>query len=170
MPIQSFKNPIILSVFNLYYCNMPNSKIKKVILLLLQLVALEECVTFIAAHYLFEIKPLSVSLSFVLSFFGLIALNWYTKRFRGDGYFKLSHVPFIIVLLFLVVHFRASYVWALHTFPLRDANTVLLTLQEPFDDFAYGMVRLYLTTTIPQALIITGILAVFLYTVLNSTK
>ena len=38
MPIQSFKNPIILSVFNLYYCNMPNSKIKKVILLLLQLV------------------------------------------------------------------------------------------------------------------------------------
>lgn len=170
MPIQSFKNPIILSVFNLYYCNMPNSKIKKVILLLLQLIALEECVTFIAAHYFFEIKPLSVSLSFVLSFLGLAALNWYTKRFRGEGYFKLSHVPLVIVLLFLVVHFRASYVWALHTFPLRDANTVLLTLQEPFDDFAYGMVRLYLTTTIPQALIITGILAVFLYTVLNSTK
>ena len=38
MPIQSFKNPIILSVFNLYYSNMQNGKIKKVILLLLQLV------------------------------------------------------------------------------------------------------------------------------------
>ena len=99
-------------------------------------------------------------MSFVLSFFGLIALNWYTKRFRGDGYFKLSHVPLVIVLLFLVVLFRAGVVWALNTFPLRDANTVLLTLQEPFDDFAYGMVRLYLTTTIPQALIITGSLAV----------
>lgn len=70
----------------------------------------------------------------------------------------------------MAIHFRAGIVWALNTFPLRDANTVLLTLQEPFDDFAYGMVKLYLATTIPQALAITAILTIFLYTVLNSTK
>lgn len=143
---------------------------KWMIVLLLNILAIGVCFTFIIEHYFFEIKPASISLSFILSFFGLIALNWYTKRFRGKGYFKLSHIPLVIALLFLVIHFRTSYVWALNTFPLRDANTVLLTLQEPFDDFAYGMVKLYLATTIPQALAITAILTIFLYTVLNSTK
>ena len=149
---------------------MQNGKIKKVALLLLQLVALEESVSFIAAHYFFEITPSAISPIFILSFLALAALNWRTKRYQGQNYFKPAHIPLVVILLFLAIHFRAGIVWALNTFPLRDANTVLLTLQEPFDDFAYGMVKLYLTTTIPQALAITAILTIFLYTVLNSTK
>lgn len=149
---------------------MQNGKIKKVALLLLQLVALEESVSFIAAHYFFEITPSAVSPVFILSFLALVALNWHTKRYQSKGYFKPAHIPLVVILLFMAIHFRAGIVWALNTFPLRDANTVLLTLQEPFDDFAYGMVKLYLTTTIPQALAITAILTIFLYTVLNSTK
>ena len=47
---------------------------------------------------------------------------------------------------------------------------MLLTLQEPFDDFAYSMVRQYLTTTIPQAIVITVIIATCLYVVLDNTK
>ena len=85
-------------------------------------------------------------------------------------YFKPSHIPLIFLLLFFAVHLRAGIYWALDTFPLADANTVLLTLQEPFDDFAYSMIKQYLSTTIPQALIISIILTVFLYTILNSTK
>lgn len=73
------------------------------------------------------------------------------------------------MLLFFAVHFRAGIYWALNTFPLRDANTVLLTLQEPFDDFAYLMIKQYLSTTIPQTLIITVILTIFLYALLNNT-
>lgn len=149
---------------------MQNGKIKKVILLLLQLVALEECVSFIVEYYLFEITPSAVSPVFIVSILALVALNWHTKRYQGKNYFKPAHIPLVVILLFLTIHLRAGIYWALNTFPLRDANTVLLTLQEPFDDFAYGMVKLYLATTIPQALAITAILTIFLYTVLNSTK
>lgn len=149
---------------------MQNGKIKKVILLLLQLVALEECVSFIASHYFFEITPSTISPIFTISFLALIALNWYTKRYQSKDYFKPTHILLVVILLFFAVHFRAGIYWALNTFPLGDANTVLLTLQEPFDDFAYGMVKLYLATTIPQALAITAVLTIFLYTILNSTK
>ena len=145
-------------------------RIKKVMLLLVQLIALEECVTFMAAHYFFEIEPSSVSLTFALSFLVLVMLNWHTKRYKTKDFFKLTHLLLMVVLLFWVVLFRAGFVWALNTFPLRDANTVLLTLQEPFDDFAYGMVKMSLATIIPQTLVITAILTVFLYTILNSTR
>ena len=149
---------------------MQNGKIKKVTLLFLQLVALEECVSFIAVHYFFEITPSVVSPVFILSFLVLVVLNWRTKRYQSKDYFNPAHIPLVVILLFLAIHLRAGIHWALNTFPLKDANTVLLTLQEPFDDFAYGMVKLYLATTIPQALVITVILTIFLYTVLNSTK
>ena len=46
----------------------------------------------------------------------------------------------------------------------------MLTLEEPFDDFAYSMVNQYLSSTIPQALIISVILTVFIYSFLNTTK
>ncbi|MBR2092220.1 MAG: LTA synthase family protein [Fibrobacter sp.] len=117
-----------------------------------------------------DIEPLAITPTFILSFLVLIALNWHTQTYKKENYIKLSHIPLIAVLLFFTVHFRTGIVWALNTFPLRDANTVLNTLEEPFDDFAYGMIKLYLTTTIPQAFIITVILTFFLYTILNSTK
>lgn len=149
---------------------MQNSRIKTITILVIKVIAIIACLFFIAEHYFFEIEPLAVSPTFILSFLVLIALNWYTQIYKKKDYFKPSHIPLIIVVLFLAVHFRTGIYWALNTFPLRDANTVMLTLQEPFDEFAYGMVKLYLTTTIPQALIITIILTIFLYTILNSTK
>lgn len=149
---------------------MQNSRIKKTTFLIIKTIAIIASLFFIAEHYFFEIQPSAISTTFTVSFLVLIALNWYTQIYKKKDYFKPSHIPLIIVVLFLAVHFRTGIYWALNTFPLRDANTVLLTLQEPFDEFAYGMVKLYLTTTIPQALIITLILTIFLYTILNSTK
>lgn len=149
---------------------MQNSRIKKTTFLIIKIIAIIASLLFIAEHYFFEIQPSAISTTFTVSFLVLIALNWYTQIYKKKDYFKPSHIPLIIVVLFLAVHFRTGIYWALNTFPLRDANTVLLTLQEPFDEFAYGMVKLYLTTTIPQALIITLILTIFLYTILNSTK
>ncbi len=149
---------------------MQNSRIKKTTFLIIKTIAIIASLLFIAEHYFFEIQPSAISTTFTVSFLVLIALNWYTQIYKKKDYFKPSHIPLIIVVLFLAVHFRTGIYWALNTFPLRDANTVLLTLQEPFDEFAYGMVKLYLTTTIPQALIITLILTIFLYTILNSTK
>lgn len=148
---------------------MQNNK-QKVFLLLLKIVATVICLTFIAEHYFFEINPLSVSPEFILFFIVLIAINWQTRAYQGKNYFKPSHIPLVFLLLFFAVHFRAGIYWALNTFPLADANTVLLTLQEPFDDFAYLMIKKYLSTTIPQAFIITVILTIFLYTILNNTK
>ena len=124
---------------------------KKFILLLLKIVAIAACLIFFAEHYFFEIAPLSISPIYILAFLSLIALNWQTKEFKKKDYFKPTHIPLVILPLFLVVHLRAGIYWALNTFPLADANTVLLTLQEPFDDFAYSMIRQYLSTTIPQA-------------------
>lgn len=149
---------------------MQNSRITKTTFLIIKTIAIIASLLFIAEHYFFEIQPSAISTTFTVSFLVLIALNWYTQIYKKKDYFKPSHIPLIIVVLFLAVHFRTGIYWALNTFPLRDANTVLLTLQEPFDEFAYGMVKLYLTTTIPQALIITLILTIFLYTILNSTK
>ena len=149
---------------------MQNSRIKKTTFLIIKTIAIIASLFFIAEHYFFEIQPSAISTTFTVSFLVLIALNWYTQIYKKKDYFKPSHIPLIIVVLFLAVHFRTGIYWALNTFPLRDANTVMLTLQEPFDEFAYGMVKLYLTTTIPQALIITIILTIFLYTILNSTK
>ncbi|MBR6832874.1 MAG: sulfatase-like hydrolase/transferase [Fibrobacter sp.] len=149
---------------------MQNSRIKNIIILSIKLVAIAACLVFIAEHYFFEIEPSAVSVVFILSFVVLIALNWHTQTYKKTNYFKPIHIPLIVVLLFLAVHFRTGIVWALNTFPLRNAHTVLLTLEEPFDAFAYGMFKQYLSTTIPQAIIITAILTVFLYTILGSTK
>lgn len=149
---------------------MDSQKIKRIVILLLKLVAIEETLTFIFVHYFFEITPTAVSVSFIVSFAALVALNWYTKNFQRKGYFKPAHILLIIVPLFLAVHFRAGIFWALNTFPLRDANMVMLTLQEPFDDFAYSMIWQYLNTTIPQALVITAILTFFLYNLWGTTK
>lgn len=149
---------------------MQRNRIKKIIVLLLKTVAIVACLFFIAEHYFFEITPLSASPTFILSFLSLIAINWWTKDFQKKDYFKPSHIPLIIVVLFLAVHFRTGIYWALNTFPLRDANTVLLTLQEPFDEFAYSMIKQYLATTIPQALAITAVLTIFLYALFSNTK
>ena len=149
---------------------MQRTRIKKIIVLLLKTVAIVACLFFIAEHYFFEITPLSASPTFILSFLSLIAINWQTKQFHEKDYFKLLHLLPIVLLLFLAVHFRAGIYWALNTFPLKDANVVMLTLQEPFDDFAYSMIKQYLATTIPQALIITAVLTIFLYALLNRAQ
>lgn len=149
---------------------MPSSKIKDAAIQFLRIAAIIVCLLYIVEHYFFEIAPFSVSPAFILSFLALVAINWHTKAFKKKDCFKPTHIPPVVILLLLAVFFRAVVFWALCTFPLRDANTVLLTLEEPFDDFAYGMVRICLTTTIPQTLLITAILTVFLYTLLNSTK
>lgn len=149
---------------------MQRNRIKKIIVLLLKTVAIVACLFFIAEHYFFEIQPSAISTTFTVSFLVLIALNWYTQIYKKKDYFKPSHIPLIIVVLFLAVHFRTGIYWALNTFPLRDANTVLLTLQEPFDEFAYSMIKQYLATTIPQALIITAVLTIFLYALFCNTK
>ena len=149
---------------------MQRNRIKKIIVLLLKTVAIVACLFFIAEHYFFEITPFSVSPTFILAILSLIAINWKTKEFQKKDYFKPSHIPLIVILLFFAVHFRAGIYWALNTFPLRDANMVMLTLQEPFDDFAYSMIKQYLTTTIPQALLITAVLTIFLYALFSNTK
>ena len=148
---------------------MQRNRIKKIIVLLLKTVAIVACLFFIAEHYFFEITPFSVSPTFILAILSLIAINWKTKEFQKKDYFKPSHIPLIVILLFFAVHFRAGIYWALNTFPLRDANMVMLTLQEPFDDFAYSMIKQYLTTTIPQALLITAVLTIFIYAISNKT-
>ncbi|MBR2092222.1 MAG: LTA synthase family protein [Fibrobacter sp.] len=136
----------------------------------LKLLVIGVCASFIIEHYFFDITPFFISPIFILSFLTLIVLQWHTKTFYKQGYFQPLQVLLTAFLLFCVVHLRAGIYWALNTFPLRDANTVLLTLQEPFDDFAYGMVKSYLTTTIPQALFITVILTIFFYIILNGIK
>lgn len=149
---------------------MQNCKIKNITILAIKIIAIVASLFFIVEHYFFEITPFSVSLTFILAILSLIAINWKTKEFQKKDYFKPSHIPIIVLLLFLAVHFRAGIYWALNTFPLRDANVVMLTLQEPFDDFAYSMIKQYLSTTIPQALIITAVLTIFLYTLFSNTK
>ena len=149
---------------------MRNSGLKNIIILVVKIVAAITCLIFFAEHYFFEITPFSVSPTFILAILGLIAINWKTKEFQKKDYFKPSHIPLIVILLFFAVHFRAGIYWALNTFPLRDANVVMLTLQEPFDDFAYSMIKQYLSTTIPQALIITAVLTIFLYALFSNTK
>ena len=149
---------------------MQNSSLKNTIFLVVKIVAAIACLIFFAEHYFFEITPFSVSPTFILAILGLIAINWKTKEFQKKDYFKPSHIPLIVILLFFAVHFRAGIYWALNTFPLRDANVVMLTLQEPFDDFAYSMIKQYLSTTIPQALIITAVLTIFLYALFSNTK
>jgi len=145
-------------------------KMKKIIILFLKIIAIEESLAFIIAHYLFEISPNAITINFVIAFTILVTINWYTKSYKKEGYFKAQHIPLVAITLFLTIHLRAGIYWALNTFPLKDANIVLLNLQEPFDDFAYLMIRQYLTTTIPQALAISTILIVFLYTLLGSTQ
>lgn len=147
-----------------------NSNTKNTILLLLKIVAAVACLNFFAEHYFFEITPFSASPTFILAILGLIVINWRTKEFQKKDYFKLPQILLVILPLFFTVHFRAGIYWALNTFPLRDANVVMLTLQEPFDDFAYSMIKQYLATTIPQALLITAVLTIFLYALLNNTK
>lgn len=149
---------------------MQKDKRKILIILLLKSVAAITCLVFFAEHYFFEITPFSASPLFILAILGIIAINWQTNEFQKKGYFKFSQILLVILFIFFAVHFRAGIVWALNTFPLRDANVVLLTLQEPFDDFAYSMIKQYLATTIPQALIITAVLTIFLYALLNNTK
>lgn len=149
---------------------MQNAKSKNLILLLAKILSIGVSLTFIIEHYFFEVTPFFFSPLFILSFLFLFILKLRKKAFQQQGYFKPSHILFITTLLFLTAHFRAGVVWAFNSFPLGDANTVLLTLQEPFDDFAYSMIRQYLTTTIPQALVITAVLMAFLYLVLNNTK
>jgi phosphoglycerol transferase len=147
-----------------------NSNTKNTILLLLKIVAAVACLNFFAEHYFFEITPFSASPTFILAILGLIVINWRTKEFQKKDYFKLPQILLVILPLFFTVHFRAGIYWALNTFPLRDANVVMLTLQEPFDDFAYSMIKQYLATTIPQALLITAVLTIFLYALLSNTK
>lgn len=149
---------------------MPNNKLKTIVILCLKIIAIEECLAFIVLHYLFEIKPFSISPIFIISFLVLLVLNYLTQNYQKKDCFKISHIPLIAILLFFVVHLRAGIIWALNTFPLNDANMVLLTLQEPFDDFAYLMIKQYLETTIPQAAIISIILMFFVYVFLNSIK
>jgi len=144
--------------------------LKKIIVLVIKIVAISICLIFIAEHYFFEISPTAVSAEFITSFLILTALNWYTKAYKTKGYFKLAHIPLIFIPLFLAIHFRAGFYWASNTFPIKEADTILLNLQMPFDDFAYSMIRQYLTTTIPQALFISVILTFFLYIILNRTK
>ena len=147
-----------------------NSNTKKTILLLLKIIAAAACLIFFAEHYFFEITPFSATPIFILALLSLIAINWQTKEFQKKNYFKFPQILLVTLLLFFSVHFRAGIYWALNTFPLRDANVVMLTLQEPFDDFAYSMIKQYLATTIPQALLITAVLTIFLYALLNKTK
>ncbi len=149
---------------------MQNTRVREFVILLLKILTVGVCLTFIIEHYFFEITPFFVSPVFILSYLVVIILNWQTKGFHKQGCFKSSHILFIAILLFLAVHLRAGIVWALNTFPLRDANTVFLTLQEPFDDFAYSMVKQYLTSTIPHALTISVVLTIFLYATLNNTR
>ncbi len=145
-------------------------KLKKIITLSLKALLIGVCLIFIIEHYFFEITPFFFSPIFALSFLALVVFQWRTKIFHKQNYFKPSHILFMTILLFLAVHLRAGIVWALNTFPLRDANTVFLTLQEPFDDFAYSMVKYYLTSTIPHALTISVVLTIFLYVTLNNTR
>lgn len=145
-----------------------NSRTKNLVLLLLKVLAIGVCLTFIIDQCFFTIDP-SVSPVFIISFIALAALEWRANRLHSQN-FKPSHIPLVVIPLFFAVHFRAGIYWASNTFPLKDAYAVWLTLQESFDDFAYSMVRQYLVTTIPQALVITAILAAFLYVILRSTK
>lgn len=149
---------------------MQNTKTKNITILTIKIAAIIASLFFIAEYYFFEIEPLAVSPTFIFSFLVLIVLNWYTQSYKKKSYFKPTHIPLVAILLFLAIHFRAGIYWASNTFPLKDAITVLLTLEEPFDDFAYVIFKQYLSTTVPQALIITVILTIFLYTILNSTK
>lgn len=149
---------------------MQNGRIKNIIILLLKLVAIEESLSFIAANYFFEIKPSAITPAFVISILALIVLNWKTNKFQNKSYLKPTGIILVFISLFFAVHFRAGIVWAQNTFPLNDANMVLLTLEEPFDDFAYSMVELYLKTTIPQALLITTIVTIFLYATFSHSK
>ena len=79
---------------------MQSDRTKKLIVLLLKLLAIGGCFTFIVEHYFFEISPYTVSSAFILSFVALIALGWYTRDFQRKDYFRPLHILLIVVLLF----------------------------------------------------------------------
>ena len=143
---------------------------RKKIILLLKIAAIGLCLVFIVKHYFYEINPFIFSPIFIISFLVLLGIGWRTNYLKKENFFKRSHfLPFILFLI-LSVHFRAGILWALNTFPLKDAYTVWHTLQEPFDDFAFLMIRHYLIATIPQTFIISFILTIFLYAIFKSAK
>ena len=147
-----------------------DKRTKAFVLLLLKGLAIAICLISFFDQYFFVIDPFSVSFVFVLSFATLIFLNFLTRKKAFKEDFKPFHVFLIVVSLFFVVFFRTGFCWALGTFPLKDAYTVWTNLQEPFDAFAYSMIKRGLAITIPQTLVITIVLTVFLYALLNSTK
>lgn len=140
---------------------------KKTAVQLLKLVALGVCVFFITEHYFFEISLSStpIIITFLLAIIILDRLSTPHK----DNLGKITSRSYSF-FFFLAAHLRTSIYWAVNTFPLRDAYSVLLTLQEPFDDFAYSMVKQYLSTTIPQTLVISIVLTIFAYIFLSNTK
>ena len=142
---------------------------KKIVLQFLKLIVSGICVFFIIENYFFEIN-LSATPVITLSLLAIVILDGLIKKHPQKINFRQPYIPLIFIALFFTVLFRTSTYWALNTFPLKDAYSVLLTLQAPFDDFAYFMVKQYLTTTIPQVFAISTILTVFAYVLLGSNK
>ncbi len=139
-------------------------------ILLFKIIAIGACLFFIIDRCFFEIHPLPLSPVFILSFFLLVLLNWKSKAYQKKDCFKPLYVLLVFALLFVVVYFRVVFFWLVNTFPINDADSVLLTLQKPFDEFAYSMVEQCLITTIPQTLMISVVFTAFLYASLGEIK
>jgi len=142
---------------------------QKIVLRLLKSLAIAICLFLIVENYFLEIKS-SATVPIVITISLILVLNKLTKKTFSFQPLRPSFIPFLLIPFFFTVLLRASFYWAINTFPVKDTNTVLLTLQEPFDDFAYSMVKQYLSTTIPQALVISIVLTAFAFLFLNSTK
>lgn len=127
-------------------------------IIFIKLIALEEILTYFISNCFISPDTLPFSISASISLIILIALHFIGKESSKREKIKATPTLFIVALAFIIVWLRTSIVWASLTFPVTDANAVLLTLSLPFDDFAYSMLKLYFKTTIPNALIITAIL------------
>ncbi|MCF0216916.1 MAG: LTA synthase family protein [Fibrobacteraceae bacterium] len=130
-----------------------NDRVKKIAIVALKIIAIEECVSYIVSNGFLTPDSLPVSPLFIISFVVLLALYWRSHPI------KVPQVFIVFFVTFFAVQLRASLAWCAKTFPLQDANAVLLTLAMPFDEFAYSMVHQYFAATIPNALIIAFLLS-----------
>lgn len=150
-----------------------SDRIKKLLILFVKLLAITECLAYGISNCFIVADTLPLEHGPIIAFIVLIVLALYQKKSNFQIKNKkaaITQLTATILLAFFVIDLRSSLLWAAKTFPVTDANAVILTLEMPFDTFAYSMVRKYLASTIPYSLITAILLTVLLYTLLSSFK
>lgn len=140
------------------------------LLLFVKIFAVEECFSYVISHSFLSTGFHPSFFVFCLSLLASLLINCFFIRFSKKEKIKWIHVPIVFLFTFVAVQLRSAVMWCVGTFPLDDANAVLLTLQMPLDEFAGALVIQGLTETIPASLVITVLLLIFVYVVFKNEK